>query len=149
MSQHTVHDVDAPVAIFTPLPPPPAPQMVYNFPDESSFLIATVKGEQRPTREEKKVFRNLMHFSSVHRRARRRTPSDPEVVVESRRLHHHHDSTHCCSLPHSLHPSLPPSLSTGLQSSLALPPALSGKKNERKERENDAGWATEKQRDCV
>lgn len=64
------------------------PQMVYNFPDESCFLISTVKGQQSLLTDRKPQPRSLLDedvmspftFPPLCRWVGRRTPSNLEVV---------------------------------------------------------------------
>lgn len=64
------------------------PQMVYNFPDESCFLISTVKGQQSMLTDRKPQPRSLFDedvmspftFPPLCRWVGRRTPSNLEVV---------------------------------------------------------------------
>lgn len=82
----SVHDADAPVTVFT-LASSCRSADGLQLPGREQFFDRHCQRSATPHQRRilgrkggKKVFQTLMRFSSVSRRARRRTPSDPEVV---------------------------------------------------------------------
>lgn len=119
--------------------------MVYNLPDESSFLITTVKGQLTHTHKSSAAcFSRILIYlffspPRSHRWAGRRTPSDPEVAGRTDGITTTPPSAFGAEA--SLRPSRPAS---SLSSYFLLhSPQTKGQKKRRR------SWRDGKQRDCV